>query len=266
MHEFDRVVNATPADEGRWEASVPDGWDFSGFPNGGLLMATLSAMLGPLTGHPDPVTVTAHYTAPAVPGPAVVEGEMLRSGKRLGTAGGRLVQGGKVVAHALGTFGDLQVRDDGVVYEAGLPDLPPPDECIGRETTSQFPFPPIFDKVDMRFHPDHLGFATGDKHGKAEVGGWMRFADGRPADPLAMLLFADAHPPAIFNAPGMPIAWTPTIELTVHVHKRPAPGWIAGWFTVNHVNGGFLEEDGVLWDERGDLVAVSRQMAMVPRS
>lgn len=264
-YEFDEAMAAEPTGEGRWKTTVPGGWDFAGFPNGGLLMAMLAGPLGQLTGHPDPVTVTAHYTAPAVPGIAEVQGELLRTGRRLGTASGRLIQEGRVIVHVLGTFGDVSVREGDVKYEAGLPDLPPIQECIGRAEAGEIQFPPIFDKVEMRFHPDHLGFATGDKHGAAEVGGWMRFTDGRPADPLAMLLFTDAHPPSVFNAPDLPVAWVPTIELTVHVHTRPAPGWVAGWFTTNHINGGFLEEDGVLWDETGALVAVSRQIAMVPR-
>ena len=265
MFEFDAALQAEASGEGSWKTTVPAGWDFAGFPNGGLLMAMLASSLGPLTGHPDPVTVTAHYTAPAVPGVAEMHGELLRTGRRLGTASGRLIQEGRVVAHALGTFGDLAERDGQMHYDSGLPALPPVEDCLGGESATHFELPPIFDKVEIRFHPDHVGFATGSKHGHAEVGGWMRFQDGRPADPLAMLLFTDAHPPSVFNAPDLPIAWVPTIELTVHVHKRPAPGWIGAWFTTNHINGGFLEEDGVLWDETGDLVAVSRQIAIVPR-
>jgi acyl-CoA thioesterase len=263
MSEFDWAVTTRPAGEGRWHAEIPDGWDFFGIPNGGLLMSLVAGTLGPPTGHPDPVTVTAHYAAQAQAGPAVVEGEVLRAGRTLGTASGRIVQNDRVVAHVLATFGNLEAREVGVVYEAGLPDLPPPDACLADDA---FPgAPAIFDRVGIRLHPDHAGFVTGDKHGRAEIGGWMRFRDGRHPDPLAMLLFTDAHPPAVFNAPEISLGWVPTIELTVHLHKRPQPGWIGSWFETSHVKGGFLEEDGLLWDEDGDLVAVSRQMAMVPR-
>ncbi len=96
------------------------------------------------------------------------------------------------------------------------------------------------------------------------MGGWAKFADGRPVDTLALPLIADSFPPPIFNT-GIPLKWVPTIELTVHVLKRPAPGWIGEWFTTDHIAEGYLEEDGVMWDETGDVVAVSRQMAILPR-
>jgi acyl-CoA thioesterase len=263
LHEFDTALSTRPVTDGRWEAVIPDGWDFFGIPNGGLLMSLVAGTLGPLTGHPDPVTVTAHFAARAEAGEAVVEGEVLRAGRTLGTASGRIVQHDRVVAHVLATFGDLEAREGGVVYEAGLPELPPRDACLPDEP---FPgAPAIFDRVGIRFHPEHTGFFSGDKPGRPEIGGWMRFRDGRQPDPLAMLLFTDAHPPAVLNAPEVSFGWVPTIELTVHVHKRPRPGWIGGWFETSHISGGFLEEEGLLWDEDGDLVAVSRQMAMVPR-
>ena len=256
-YEFDQAIAAEPAGPGRWNAPIPDGWDSCGIPNGGLLMSVVAGTRGPVTGHPDPVT--AHYTAPAAPGMAELHGEVLRSGRRLGTAGGRIIQNERVVAHVLATFGDLEARQQGVVHETDLPKLPPVDGCLDNDAMPGAP--PIFDKVGIRFHPDHLGFASG-----TTLGGWMRFRDGRPPDPLAMLLFTDAHPPSVFNAPDVAFGSVPTIELPVHIHKRPYAGWIGGWFTTRHINGGFLEEDGVLWDGAGDLVAVSRRMAMLPRS
>jgi hypothetical protein len=165
-------------------------------------MAMLANALGPATGHPDPVTVTTHFTGPAAPGPAEIHTEVLRTGRRFGTAGGRLLQDGRAVAHALGTFGHLATADDGPTYESGLPDLPPIDDCIAGLDPAGVFVPRIFDKVDIRFHPDHLGFVTGQKQGPPELAGWMRLRDGRPPDPLSMLLLADAHPPSVLNASG----------------------------------------------------------------
>jgi acyl-CoA thioesterase len=262
-YEFDEATAVESTDATSWKADVAAGWDIGGVANGGFVMALMARAIGSLTGHLDPVTVTVHYTAPVRSGAVEIGGELLRRGRRLGTARGKLRQGEKVVAFALGTFGDLTMMGKGLRYEAGLPSLPPPEQCVSHREGPFGLAPPIAEKVELRIHPEHTGFATGVPHGKPEMAGWARFADGRPMDTLGMLLIADAFPPPVFNA-GLPIAWVPTIELTVHVHKRPAPGWIGGSFRTDHINAGFLEEDGILWDEHGDVVALSRQIAVVP--
>jgi acyl-CoA thioesterase len=68
----------------------------------------------------------------------------------------------------------------------------------------------------------------------------------------------------VFNA-NLPLAWTPTLEMTTHVRAMPAPGWLRCRFTTRFVTGGLLEEDGEIWDQSGRLVALSRQLALVPR-
>ena len=47
---------------------------------------------------------------------------------------------------------------------------------------------------------------------------------------------------------------------------RPTPGWLRCQFTTRFVTGGFLEEDGEIWDAEDRLVAQSRQLALVPRT
>ena len=44
----------------------------------------------------------------------------------------------------------------------------------------------------------------------------------------------------------------------------PPRGGSVGGFSTEHIKGGLLGEDGVLWDESGDLVAFARQIAVVP--
>jgi len=108
------------------------------------------------------------------------------------------------------------------------------------------------------------GFAAGDPAApRAETRGWIRFADGRPMDTHCLGLIADAFPPAVFNVTER--GWVPTLELTVHVRARPRSDVLHCVFRTRFLFGGFLEEDGEMWDETGTLVAQSRQLAAAPR-
>ncbi|NND04035.1 MAG: thioesterase family protein, partial [Acidimicrobiia bacterium] len=88
---------------------------------------------------------------------------------------------------------------------------------------------------------------------------------GEALDTLGLIVAADAFPPTIFNA-NLPVAWTPTIELTTHVRERPTGEWLRCSFNTRFITGGFLEEDGELWDENDRLIAQSRQLALLPRA
>ena len=123
--------------------------------------------------------------------------------------------------------------------------------------------PSFSSKIDLRLHPDDAGFARGVPSGEMRVRGWFRLGHEQ-VDTLGLLVAVDAFPPTIFNS-GIPVAWTPTVELTAHVRARPASGWLRCAFTTRFVSGGFIEEDGEVWDPTGTLVAQSRQLALVPR-
>jgi hypothetical protein len=76
----------------------------------------------------------------------------------------------------------------------------------------------------------------------------------------SMFLIADSFPPAILASQGL-AAWVPTIELTVNVRHVPETEWLKGMFRTRFVTCGLVEEDGEVWDEEGNLVAISRQIA-----
>jgi acyl-CoA thioesterase len=95
---------------------------------------------------------------------------------------------------------------------------------------------------------------------KSEHKGWIRFKDDRPYDDLALLLIADAFPPPVYVSQGL-AAWVPTLELSVNIRKRPASQWLQCIFRTRFITCGLLEEDGQVWDETGELIAISRQIA-----
>lgn len=154
-------------------------------------------------------------------------------------------------------------RGDLIIGEQ--PDLPPPDQCIPAEPAESAPLPPPFTgKVEIRVHPDDARALFGEKSGQPVMRGWFRLRNGEELDAHAVVLATDAFPPAIFNS-NLPLGWTPTINLTVQVRNPSPRGWLACRFTTRFVTEGMLEEDGEIWDEEGRPVALSRQLALVPR-
>ena len=260
------LVPAPADDEGsrdRWLGAIAPGWDIAGNANGGYLLAMAGRALSRATGRPDPVTVTGHFTSPGQAGPVEITTDVIKQGRRFATGRATLVAQGRPVLSALGTFGDLRGGAGPELVDRTPPDLPDPDRCVALGAADTFP-PPFMGRVELRLHPDDAAFATGDQSGRPLMRGWFRLRDGEPMDTIALLCAVDAFPPTAFNA-HLPVAWTPTVELTAHVRARPEPGWLRCRFSTHFVTGGFLEEDGEIWDVTDRLVAQSRQLALVPQ-
>jgi Thioesterase-like superfamily len=215
------------------------------------------------TGRPDPVTVTAHYLSPGRPGSVRIVTQIIKEGKRFATGTATMFSGTRPLLAVLGTLGDLSQAEGPELIEGSPPELPAPEQCVRVQPAGTFP-PPFMGQVDLRLHPDDAAFAVGQQSGQPLMRGWFRLPGAEPVDSLALLCAVDAFPPTVFNA-RLPIAWTPTVELTAHIRARPAPGWLRCRFATRFVSSGFLEEDGEVWDSTGRLVGQSRQLALVPR-
>ncbi|MHB1533723.1 MAG: thioesterase family protein [Acidimicrobiales bacterium] len=259
---FESDTAVRPA-EGGWRADIHPRWNVGDNPNGGYLLAiAVRAMLAEAE-RPDPLTVTAHYLSPPVAGPVAIRTDALKRGRSFVTVEAALIQGERERVRLLGAFGDLAAQRGPTRVSASAPDIPPPERCVSlAELTRRAgrDIPEAVHRYDLLLPPDSAWGRAGDGD-PLEITGWIRFADATPATTLSLLAFADAFPPTLLGS--VAAGWVPTIELTVHVRGRPAPGWILGTFRTRFLLDGLLEEDGELWDSAGAPVALSRQLALV---
>ncbi len=263
-YEFDAHIAVAEERPGRYLADLAAGWVVGGGVNGGYQLAVMgNAIATALPGKPDPIAVSAYFLSPGAPGPAHVDVDIRRDGRNVATVAADLVQGDTTRITLLATYGDLSRREGDVRTTATEIELPPLEECISNNLGPAELRPPLLDRFEMRFHPDQVGWATGNPSGEAVLSAWFRLADGREPDPLELLLVVDALPPTTFELGSM--GWAPTLELTAHVRARPSPGWLKVRHLTRNIAGGMFEEDCEVWDSAGRLVAQSRQLALYPR-
>jgi len=261
VSQYDDETAVEQIDEHRWRGRVSAAWNIGDNPNGGYLQSLASRALEAVVEHPDPLSVTTHYLRPGLADEnCEIEVEVIRTGRTLSTARARLTQADKTRLEVLAAFADLTVPA-GVEAPITLPppELPDPAGCVQRSGEDQGVGLPILDRLDIRLDP---ACATPGGSDEAVLRGMVRFVDGRAPDPRSLLLFTDCFPPSPFSLLGA-IGWVPTLELGVHVRRRPAPGWITAEFRTDDLNEGRMVESGALWDSRGRLVAQSRQIGLV---
>lgn len=245
-----------------WKSEIEPGWDIGGNANGGYLLALAGRAMAAEADRPDVATITAHYLRPGPEGPVTTQAHVVKAGRQFTTVQATMSSDQPILA-VLGSFADhAATTEHRTILVDTEPDYPGPNACTRILATETFP-PPIMGKVDLRLHPED-DFYHGPS-GSPRMRGWVNLLDGEQWDTFGLLLAADVFPPTIFNA-NFGIAWVPTLELTVHVRNRPAPGWLKCQFISRFVTGGFVEEDGLIWDSEGTLVAQSRQISLLPRS
>ncbi|MBJ30907.1 MAG: TesB-like acyl-CoA thioesterase 3 [Acidimicrobiaceae bacterium] len=259
---FDRETAVEPLGPGRFSVQVSDRWNIGDNPNGGYLVSMALQALRHLGPHQDPLSVTTHFLRPGSgTRPGEIHTELVRSGRSVTTGRASLVQDGKARIEVLAALGDLS-GGSGHEVDLTLPPptgMPPVEECVDRNDLEQGVTLFIAERIDLRVDPAMSRAGSTDA---AEMRAWIRFADERPPDTLAAVMFSDAFAPSIFTRLGR-VGWVPTIELTVHIRRRPAPGWMVGRFVTEDLHDGRMIEDGWLWDAEGALVARSRQLAML---
>ena len=257
MHVFDRDIRITPGDDNRYKATVAGNWSINGTPDGGYLMALLAAAAMERSEKRGVSVLTANFIARSKPGPAELIVEKMGATRNFDRWQVSLIQEEAEKLRSMVTLMNPSPGQAGRRYETTAPVLPPVETCI---KFGEMPGYTLFDNLDVLLDPGCTGWIAGDLAERSELRGWIKFKDDRPFDPPALMLIADAFPPPIFVSQGM-VAWVPTIELSVNIRNRPATRWLRCVFRSRFLNGGMVEEDGEIWDEDGELAAISRQVA-----
>nr|ART40562.1 L86 [uncultured bacterium] len=262
ISQFERDTGITHAGNGVFQGELSAAWAIGAVPNGGYVMAVACRALAAALDLPHPASVTGHYLAPTEAGPVQIQVETMRRGRRISTAMARLIQGGQERVRFVGAFTDYAHSTGIDLDTVSPPEISGLAQCVPMAELSPRPVA-IHEQLIARLDPaSATHWLQGHPQADTQLRTWLGFADGSDADVFSLPLFADALPPPLFRRLGFS-GWVPTVELTVHVHRVPAPGLLRARFVTRHVTGGLLHEDGELWDSADRLVALSRQLAII---
>lgn len=257
MGQFEMETAVEKVGDNLWRGELCRGWRIGAVPNGGYVLAVAGRALAEALPHPHPLSVNAFYLAPTALGPIDCEVELLREGGNTSQASARLYQAGELKVLVTAAYTDLDHLSGPSWSAEPRPEYPAWEDCPGGNSELEFA-----QRVAVRLSHGGEVFAGGQPSGGGEFRGWLAHADGADPDPLSLLMFADAFPPPAFDVVGL-VGWVPTVELTVQVRARPAPGPLQARLFSRHLSRGVVEEDGEYWDSQGTLVAISRQTAKV---
>jgi acyl-CoA thioesterase len=171
----------------------------------------------------------------------------------------RLSQGDSLLATAQAAFSTS--RSGPSFDDHPAPGVTPPEDIPKLDVPKEV-FPRFAWNFDYRWAVGNLPYSSSDR---ALSGGWIRPQEPRPVDALLLTTYSDGWPPAVFSKLDAPVP-VPTVDLTVHfrasdIDKQP-PDWSLVRFETKVAAGGFMEEDGYIWNRHGVLLAQSRQLAL----
>jgi len=258
-------------DRASFAAEVAHGWRAGRGPHGGYLAAMILRALTLALEDPgrSPRSLTIHFLKAPQEGPVLIETTIERAGRSLSTLSARMSQEGATMALALSAFSVPWTGPE--ITEVAMPEVAPPSP--ERDPGTLFPLDqgPAFARY-ITLQPRFGGMPFADPTQEMDTGGWLGLVEPRPLDALALAFFTDALIPTPFlRLPGP--APAPTIDLTIHFRTAlpragrdgtpPDPHELVLARTRSQlIHEGFFEEDALIWDGDGVLLAQSRQLAL----
>lgn len=257
-----------PLGDGRFAARLDGGWWIVAGPNGGYVAAVIARAVEATIGDPERSlrSLTLHYLRPPAEGPAEVQVEVVRAGRAVSTLAVRLVQDDRPLVVGLAT---AAVAVEGPVDfdEVAAPEVAAPEDVPELLRLDDSPIP-MHQRYRMRpcfGRPPWEAVDPATDPAPARSGGWIRLSEPTPVDRVVLAALADAWWPPVFARIGAQALAVPTVDLTVHFRGVPVDpdDWVLARFESPLASGGYLVEDGALFDRHGRLLAQSRQLAIL---
>ncbi|MGA7052747.1 MAG: thioesterase family protein [Mycobacterium sp.] len=268
---------------GVFEGELDKHWTIGPKVHGGAMLALCASAArtacADSRGQPDgprpvlqPVAVSASFLSAPDPGVMRLVTSIRKRGRRITVVEVELIQGDRTAVHAVVNLGEPEHFLPGGSPGGGAKPLLSANPVVGLMT----PEPP--DDIDPigPGHPlaglVHLGEGCDIR----PVLSTMRpSADGRPPvlqmwarprgvapDALFALMCGDLSAPVTFAVDRT--GWAPTVQLTAFLRRLPADGWLRVICTCLEIGHDWFDEDHIVVDRLGRIVAQSRQLAMVP--
>ena len=210
-----------------------------------------------------PVAIASDYLAAPDPAAIDVAVTLRKRGRTVCVLVVEIAQGGRTMVSSSVT---MARQDSGTPVHSAphvLADVPlePVTGGIDIHTSSLGEVMHLGPALDLVLDPSSFAPARGET-GDPVVIGWTRPTGGVDADADFAVLVCDVSPPVVMNL-GM-FGWAPTVQLTTYVRRTPAAGWLRFAATSVEVGPGMFEEDHLVVDSTGAVVAQSRQLALIP--
>ncbi len=266
---FERTTAIAALGDGRYACDFDNGWSTAAGINGGILMATMIRALSAETGADrSPRSLQVQFMRPPKPGPAEVQIEIIRAGKRATNARVRVTQAGELMVEGLATSftNDLDVVGN---WSPLLPDVPGVGTLEPHEVDPRHP--PIGNHVAFRPCIGPLPFtgAALEPGEPARTGGWLELRDPSPVEPALAAFFIDAWWPAALG-PITELSMNPTVELSLQFRTAIPPEGLPHQPLLLDVRTeasieGLVDEHARLFTADGTLLAAAVQMAITRR-
>lgn len=260
-HVFDRDIKFKQIEAARFEVEISDQWSINKIPNGGYLMAILANSVISSSSKPNLSILTANFIKRCKPGKAEIWLDPIGSSNSFDRFQIALRQEGSENIRALATLVSNNINAE-KAHEKEAPTVLDREQCI---QVPEMPGYTFFTPMEILLEPESAGWMQGRLSEKSEIKGWLKFREPRSFDQQAVIMASDSFPPPVLAKHGM-VAWVPTIELSVNIRKLPQTEWLKCIFRSRFIDNGIVDEDGEIWDENGELIAISRQISQFRRS